>query len=355
MSIENRKRILIVEDSAINIDVLLEILSPHYELSVASDGPTALGLAELQIPDLILLDVVMPDMNGFEVCRQLKFRPATQDVPVIFLTSLSDFGSERRGLELGAVDFISKPFMPDLVLARVRNHLDLKRQRDDLSERVAERTRELSLTREATIAGMAILAEFRDNETGQHVRRTRHYVRALLAAMTSAGGFPGLPDPELTSHSAVLHDIGKVAIPDGILFKPGRLTPEEFEEIKRHTLAGSEVIRRTESILGTNSFLRLAGEITVAHHERWDGTGYPFGLRGEDIPWSARMMAVADVYDALVSRRPYKPAFPHERAIECILSGDDRTSPSHFCPAVLDALREVRIEFSRIAANIPDE
>jgi putative two-component system response regulator len=349
-----RERILVVEDTAINIDVLLEALSGPFDMMVAVDGPSALRLVEQKVPDLILLDVLMPDMDGFEVLRRLKALPATRDVPVLFLTSLNDEASERLGLELGAVDFISKPFNPSLVQARVRNHLDLKKHRDRLSDRVAERTRELGLTREATIAGMAILAEFRDNETGAHVRRTQHYVRSLLGAMEAAGGLVGLPDVEMTSHSAVLHDIGKVAIPDGILFKPGRLTPEEFEEIKRHTLAGAEVIQRTAAILGTNSFLLLAGEITEFHHERWDGTGYPHGVRGEEIPWSARVMAVADVYDALVSKRPYKPAFPHERAIECILSGDDRTLPAHFCPAVLDALREVQGQFAGIAANIPD-
>ena len=354
MSTKARERILVVEDTAINIDVLLATLSGQFDMMVAVDGASALRLVEQTIPDLILLDILMPDMDGFEVCRRLKAWPPTREVPILFLTSLNDEASERQGLELGAADFISKPFNPALVHARVRNHLDLKRNRDNLSEQVTERTRELSLTQEATIAGMAILAEFRDNETGQHIRRTQHYVRALIGALEAAGGFDGLPDREMTSHSAVLHDIGKVAIPDGILFKPGRLTPEEFEEIKRHTLAGAEVIQRTEAILGTNSFLRLAGEITEFHHERWDGTGYPHGLRGTEIPWSARIMAVADVYDALVSQRPYKPAFTHERALECILSGDDRTSPAHFCPAVLDALRSVSAEFSRIAEKLPD-
>jgi putative two-component system response regulator len=349
-----RARVLVVEDTAINIDVLLDALSGQCEMMVAVDGMSALRLVEQTVPDLILLDIMMPDIDGFEVCRRLKARAATRDVPILFLTSMNDEASERLGLELGAVDFIAKPFNPALVQARVRNHLDLKRHRDLLSNRVVERTMELGLTQEATIAGMAILAEFRDNETGAHVRRTQHYVRSLLCALKAAGGFDGLPDVEMTSHSAVLHDIGKVAIPDGILFKSGRLTPEEFEEIKKHTLAGAEVIRRTAAILGTNSFLRLAGEITEFHHERWDGTGYPHGIRGDEIPWSARVMAVADVYDALVSKRPYKPAFPHDRALECILSGDDRTLPEHFCPAVLDALREVHTEFARIAENIPD-
>jgi putative two-component system response regulator len=347
--------VLVVDDTISNLDLLVDALAPCCELRVATDGAAALALAADVRPDLVLLDVLMPGLDGFQVMERLRRNPDVADVPVIFLTSLTDEASERRCLQSGAVDFITKPFTPSRILARVNVHLELKAHRDHLAELVLERTYELERTREATIASMAILAEFRDNETGAHVQRTRHYVRALLHALPHDAFPPDLPDFELVSESAALHDIGKVAIPDEILFKPGRLTPDEMQQMKRHPLLGAEVLRRTEAILGTNSFLRVAREIAECHHERWDGTGYPRGLKGTEIPLPARIMAVADAYDALTSRRPYKPAFTHAQALTSLLQGDDRTSPGHFCPTVLAAFVEVADQFESIALRFRDE
>lgn len=348
--------ILIVDDSEINIDVLVDALSRDHSLMVALNGESAIKAVARRKPDLILLDVRMPGMDGFDVCKLLKGNEATADIPIVFLTSQSDDASERKGLDLGAVDFVAKPFNTALVRSRVTNHLELKAHRDRLAGLVRERTEELELTREATIASMAILAEYRDNETGRHIQRTKYYSRAIATFLRKYK--PGMlsdHDVEMISQSAVLHDIGKVAIPDSILFKPGALTPEEYAEIQRHALFGSQVIRRTESVLGSNSFLRVAREITEFHHERWDGTGYPHGLIGEAIPISARIMAVADVYDALVTVRPYKPALPHAVAVTAMLEGDARTQPGHFCPNCLEAFRVVESEFDSISRIFADD
>ena len=349
---EPRETVLVVDDSDINLDLLVETLAGHCDLLVAHRGARALALAERRRPDLILLDVVMPDLDGFTVARRLAASAATRGIPIIFITSLHDEASEREGLALGAVDFVTKPFNPLLVLARVRNQLELKRHRDRLADLVALRTAELRLTQEATLASMAILAEYRDSETGAHIQRTKRYVRALARALVRRGEC--LPDLDLLEQSAALHDIGKVAIPDAILLKAGPLTTDEFELMKRHTFVGGDVIRRAEEIIGPSSFLALARDIAESHHERWDGTGYPAGRRGDEIPMSARIMAVADVYDALASRRSYKPALPHERAVEVLLRGDGRTSPDHFCPHVLAAFGEVVHEFAAIARRFPD-
>jgi putative two-component system response regulator len=348
-------RVLIVDDNDINLEIIVEILLDEYELQVATRGEVALSIVERRPPDLILLDVVMPGMDGFEVCQRLKASPDTRDIPVIFLTSVEHQHAERRGLRIGAVDFIHKPVNPDLLSARVRNQLELKHHRDRLRSLVAERTTELRRTQEATLASMALLAEFRDNETGHHVQRTKRYARTLVRTMARLeGGAEDLPDEELLYQSAALHDIGKVAIPDSILLKQGPLTSEEFERMKQHTSFGGQVLRRTEQVLGTNSFLVMAREIAEGHHERWDGSGYPLGLEGPEIPMSARIMAVADVYDALVSRRPYKPPFPHDRAVQLILHGDGRTSPAHFCPRVLGSFAACSEQLEDIAGKFPD-
>lgn len=351
---EPRPTLLVVDDEAANIDVLMEVVGADYAIRVAVDGAAALASVRKKIPDLILLDVMMPVMDGFEVCRRLKEAPATRDIPVIFLTALSDPRDEARGLVLGAVDYIAKPLSPPIVRARIRNHLELKEHRTRLEELVRRRTVELKQTQEATIASMAFLAEYRDPETGAHIQRTQHYVSSLAKAL--ADQYPDDLTPfhiDLLTHSAPLHDIGKVAIPDAILLKPGALTPEEFTVMKHHTVIGGEVIRRAETFLGTNSFLRMAREIAEGHHEHWDGTGYPQGLKGEEIPLSARLMAVADVYDALISERPYKPPYSHERAFEIITGGDGRTRPEHFSPMVLEAFRQVHREWMLIVAENP--
>jgi len=351
----SKKNLLIVDDTEINIEVLLNTLNEDYTVRVAVDGLSALRAVNQNLPDLILLDVVMPGMDGFEVCRRLKENNDTKDIPVIFLTSLCTPSSEGKGLALGAADYISMPFNPELIKARIRNHLDLKAHRDSLEELVKQRTNELEQTKDATIASMAILAEYRDCETGKHIQRTRCYVECLAKELSRI--YPDVLTPEtidLLCQSTPLHDIGKVGIPDSILFKPGKLSDAEFSEIKRHTLIGSAAIKKTKMFLGTNSFLNLAQEIAEFHHERWDGSGYPHGLKEDEIPLSGRIVALCDVYDALISRRPYKPPFTHEEAVRIITVGDERTKPEHFSPVILDAFRKVHPEFKRIAARFKD-
>ncbi|AWK85848.1 two-component system response regulator [Azospirillum thermophilum] len=359
-------RVLIVDDEPINLKVLADLLRDGYRLSVAKDGPQALArMAGDPLPDLVLLDVMMPGMDGMEVCRRLKEEERTRDVPVIFITAMGQPHDEARGFEAGAVDYITKPISPPVVTARVRTHIALREARRQLAEhnrlleaRVAERTRDLARAQDVAIRALASLAETRDNETGNHIRRTQNYVLALANHLRRdprfAPRFAGRLDDETVEmlfKSAPLHDVGKVGIPDSILLKPGKLTDEEFHVMKTHAALGHDAIFAAEEELDSrSSFLRVAREIAQGHHERWDGTGYPLGLKGEEIPLSARLMAVADVYDALISRRCYKPAFPHEQAVEIMLAGRG----THFDPDVTDAFAELAGEFLAIAQRFRD-
>ena len=352
-----RQTILIVDDSPENIMILMDLLGDKYTITVATNGKRALQLAGCDTPpDLILLDVLMPDMNGYEVCSRLKTGPRTADIPVIFITALSDESDEQKGLDLGAVDFILKPFSPPLVQARVRNHLELKKHRDHLEEVVQERTRELVLTQDAAIFGLGVLAEYRDIETGQHIMRTRKYVQLMAEQLKVHPRFSGYfsdATMHLLINSAPLHDIGKVAIPDAILQKPGRLTDGEFQTIKQHTIFGKEIINRIEAGMSNksaSSFLRFAEELAYTHHEHWDGSGY-HGLKGEEIPVSGRLMAMADIYDALTSARVYKPAYPHEEALKIITEGNGRTRPEHFDPMVLQVFMDLCDTFRMISSG----
>lgn len=345
--------VLVVDDTETNIDILVETLGEEYDISVAMDGESALKLVEEDIPDIILLDIMMPGMDGFEVCRVLKSRPETKDIPVIFVTAMGEEGDEARGLDLGAVDYITKPFRPGLVKARLRNQLELKKHRDHLEELVRERTKELELTQEVTIESMATLAEYRDPETGGHIKRTKRYVKALAMLLKNTSKFEDFFTDEnihLLYMSAPLHDIGKVGISDDTLLKPGKLTEEEWTEMQLHTVYGYEAIAAAKEKLGENSFLHFAEEIAYTHQEKWDGSGYPRGLRGEEIPISGRLMAVADVYDALISKRVYKPPFTHEKAMEIIAEGKG----SHFDPDMVDAFMEISEQFREIAIEFAD-
>ena len=346
-----KPQILIVEDSEINIDILVEALADEYELSVALDGETALTAVADEQPDLILLDVVMPGIDGYQVCRRLKTAETTRHIPIIFLTAMTDVADEAKGLSLGAVDYITKPYNLAMVKARVRNHLELKRYQDSLEELVEARTIELETTKRAIIACMAVLGEFRDTETGAHTQRTQEYVRVLLEAIESDESAMPPEKKQLLCQSAVLHDIGKIAVTDAILQKNGPLSKCEFEEMKKHTRFGGEIIRTAEKAIGHNSFLGLVGEIAEFHHEKWDGSGYPDGLQGRSIPFGARLMALADVYDSLISERPYKKGFSHEETVRIILEGDGRTKPEHFDPDVLDAFRRVHESFRVIGKS----
>ena len=359
--VPHRQVVLIVDDTPENIHVLIEVLRDEYATIIAMNGRKALQMANsVPQPDIILLDVMMPDMDGYEVCRQLKADTRTRDIPIIFITQLAEEEDERTGLELNAVDYIHKPFRPFLVKARIRNHLELKQYRSHLEVLVQERTRELRLTQDAAIYGLGILAEYRNLETGQHIKRTRSYVRMLAQHLASHRRFRGDFDEATIRqlyNSASLHDIGKVGIPDSILLKPGPLSEEEFHVMKQHTVFGRDTVRRIKMDMhddSASSFLRLAEEFTYSHHEHWDGSGY-HGLLGEEIPVSGRLMALADVYDALVSRRVYKPALSHERAVEIIVSGSGRTIPEHFDPDVLQAFIDLQMQFYGVSILHHDE
>jgi putative two-component system response regulator len=359
---EHVPTILAVDDAPMNLSLITGLLKSHYRVKVANSGEKALRIVHSDLPpDLVLLDVMMPDLDGIEVCRRLKGDPRTRHIPVIFLTAMSKSDDERIGLEAGAVDYITKPISPPILLARVKTHLQLKAGQDFLKDKnaflqseVLRRTREVQAIQDVTILTMASLAETRDNETGNHIRRTQHYVKALATKLRDHPRFAGYFTDhiiDLLFKSAPLHDIGKVGIPDKILLKPGKLTPEEFEIMKTHTTLGRDAIEQAERQLGTPvEFLKVAKEIAYSHQEKWDGSGYPEGLAGDGIPVSARLMAVADVYDALISRRVYKPAFTHERAVELISEGRGK----HFDPDITDAFMEIREEFRTIAKKFGD-
>ncbi|HRS82576.1 MAG TPA: two-component system response regulator [Smithellaceae bacterium] len=355
--------VLVVDDTPDNLSLMSGLLKDKYKVKIANNGARALKVVMTGAPpDIILLDIMMPVMDGYETCRHLKENPETRDIPVIFLTAKAEVEDEMKGFELGAVDYITKPISPPIVLARVHTHLQLKRVRDYLKDQnefleneVRQRTQEVVAVQEVTILAMASLAETRDNDTGNHIRRTQFYVRALAEKLRNHERFCHLLDDdktiELLFKSAPLHDIGKVGIPDAILLKPGRFTPEEFEIMKSHTTLGRDAIRAAEQRLGLElPFLAYAKEIAYTHQEKWDGTGYPEGLSGDDIPISGRLMAVADVYDALICRRIYKEGMPHEKAVGIILE----SKGSHFDPDIVDAFMEIAETFQEIAKRFED-
>jgi putative two-component system response regulator len=360
---ENRAKpiILVVDDAPENIDVLIGILKGDYRTRAALDGERALKIAtDNSPPDLILLDIMMPGMDGYEVCRRLKRRADTCRIPVIFVTTKDDVTDEFKGFETGCVDYITKPVSPPLVKARVKTHLALYDQNRVLEEKVRQRTRELVHTQDVTILGLAVLAEYRDNETGGHIMRTQHYVRILAEHLSMQSGFKeflGDDMVELLFKSTPLHDIGKVGVPDGILLKNGSLTQEEFEVIKQHPIYGGDALSKAEQASGqstSTTFLQVGKEVAYSHHEKWDGSGYPYGLKGDNIPLSGRLMALADVYDALISKRVYKPPFSHEKAVKIITEGDGRIMPGHFDPDILSVFNDHHDEFRKIALKYAD-
>jgi len=358
----DKPTILVVDDTPDNLTLITNLLKDRYRTKIATNGEKALKVAVTGTPpDLVLLDIMMPVMDGYEACRRLKADRKTSGIPVIFLTAKAEEADETLGFEAGAVDYITKPISPPILLARVETHLQLKAVRDFLvdkavflEEEVFKRTREVQMIQDVTIVAMASLAETRDNETGNHIRRTQNYVRVLAKQMQTHPRFRDvLTDEtiELLYKSAPLHDIGKVGIPDRILLKPGKLTPEEFEIMKTHTTLGRDAILAAEARLDvSNSFLSLAREIAYSHQEKWDGSGYPEGLSGDDIPVSARLMAVADVYDALISRRVYKAPLSHDDAVAVIVEG----SGAHFDPDLVTGFVELESEFRAIAQQFSD-
>jgi putative two-component system response regulator len=354
--------LLVVDDTPDNLALMSGLLKRDYRVKVANCGEKALKIATSgSPPDLILLDIMMPGMDGYEVCRQLKRDPKTMHIPVIFLTAKAEVADEQLGLELGAIDYVTKPISPSILMARVRNHLALKTmgtflrdQNGFLEAEVAKRTREVTAIQDVTILAMASLAETRDSETGNHIRRTQCYVKALACELQSHARFAWCltdADIHVLYKSAPLHDIGKVGIPDCILLKPGRFEPHEFEIMKTHTTLGHDAIAHAEKALGTDvGFLTVAKTIALSHQEKWDGSGYPHGLAGDDIPVSARLMAVADVYDALISRRVYKEGMPHEGAVQILVEGRGK----HFDPEMIDVFVEIQEAFRGIAAEFAD-
>lgn len=352
MIISQKETILIVDDVVGNLEILSNILSADYDLKVAKSGKKALEIAlQAPIPSLILLDVMMPEMDGFETCRRLKANTLCKSVPVIFVSAQTDIIDETMGFSVGGVDYISKPVSPPIVLARVKNHLALYNQSLILEKRVKERTIELMQTRDVAILSIVSLAETRDNETGEHIKRTQNYIRILAEHLKENPRFSQQLNDEtidLLFKSAPLHDVGKIGISDSILLKPGPLTPDEFAIMKTHTTIGRDAINKSINEINlenVSSFLQIGREIASSHHEKWDGSGYPTGLQEEAIPLSGRLMAICDVYDALVSKRVYKDAFSHEKAVEIILEGRGK----HFDPDLVDAFFDLKDKFAEIS------
>jgi putative two-component system response regulator len=345
--------ILIIDDTEENIDILVDLLYKEYNLLVALDGYKGLELAKNNKPDLILLDVMMPGINGYEVCKQIKSLEETKNIPVMFLTALSDDKNEANGISIGAIDFIKKPFNPSIVISRIKNYMMIKQYQNKLEDMVIERTRKVEKTKDVIIKAMGVLAEFRDPETGAHIQRTQFYVLALANHLKKHPQFKSyLTDDviEALFKSAPLHDVGKIAVPDDILQKPGKLSAEEFEVMKKHARQGKLAIESLEDDLPGELFIKYAIEIAFTHHEKWNGTGYPRGIKGEAIPISGRIMALADVYDALISKRVYKPAFTHEAARKIIIEGRGK----QFDPILVEAFLELENEFITIAEQYID-
>jgi putative two-component system response regulator len=327
--------LLVVDDAPENIDLLCAILEPHYNLKIATHGEKALKIVLSDTPpDLILLDIVMPGMDGYEVCRRIKAHPERHHIPIMFVTSKEQQEDEELGLTLGAEDYITKPFSAPIVLARVRTHLALYNQTRELERRVNERTRELQESRLEILKRLGRAAEFRDNETGHHVLRMSHYSRLIALAAGLGEAFA-----EQLFQAAPMHDIGKIGTPDYVLLKPGKLDADEWEIMKLHVNMGAEILGDHPDAL-----LSMARTVALSHHEKWDGSGYPLGLQGKEIPAEGQIVAMADVFDALSSERPYKKAWPIAEAVKAI----EDSAGSHFDPALIPAFRTALPEMLKI-------
>ena len=345
-----RHTVMAIDDVLENLEILEAILEDTYHVIKVTGGLEAFELLDNGAnPDLILLDLSMPDMDGFEFLEKMRENENYVGIPVIFVTGYNDSFSEEKGLRLGAVDYIKKPYEPNIIRVKMRNHIELKTYRDNLSEAVAERTKQLEeRTQElyeahsAIIMGMSLLSESHDKTTGSHLLRMKLITKII--AENIAKNYPAILNKEMVDliiMYAPLHDIGKVSVPDAILKKQGALTAEEFNQMKEHSKGGGDLLRQLADLIpNERTHLITAIEIAESHHERFDGTGYPNRLVGEEIPLSARIVSIADIYDALRSPRPYKRGFTHEEAMDIILKGDGRTEPVHFDPLVLHAFKE---------------
>ena len=363
----NRNVIILVDDNPVNLTLGRNILKTFYGVFPVPSVTKLFEILEKVTPDLILLDIEMPETNGYEAMAKLKADERYSGIPVIFLTSKIDTESELEGFRLGAVDYVTKPFSAPLLLKRIENQLLIAKQRYDLlenqkvlrdyaenlEEKVREKTTQVVMLQNAVIATVADLVEFRDGLTGGHISRTCYYLKTLVQEMLKSGCYVDEVEKwnmEYFLPSAQLHDVGKIAITDLILNKPGKLTPEEFEIMKTHVTVGVDAIERIMINASEHAFLQHALFIVGTHHEKWNGSGYPIGLKGRDIPLEGRLMAIADVYDALITVRPYKKAFPHEEACEIIENG----AGSHFDNDLIEVFRNVKGEFARIASEITD-
>lgn len=349
-------KILIIDDVSENAKVLIEILKNEYKINVALNGPKGIELAKEWKPDLILLDVMMPEMDGYEVCKILKSEEETEHIPIIFLTALGDSDDEYKGISLGAVDYISKPVYPNLIRARIKNHIKLKVYSDDLEGLVKKKIRELEQFNDSFIETLALIAETRDSDLGCHIQRCREYAKVMLDYMITLDKYKGELSPQIIrviTKAVALHDIGKIGIPDNILLKNGKLTTEEFEVMKGHSYYGYKILQSAEERLAgqKNCIITYAKEIAYYHHEQWDGKGYPVGLREEAIPLCARIMMIIDVFDAIVSKRVYKAAMDPQEAIDFITEFSGRK----FDPSLVEVFLKVKKEFLEIASKYKDE
>ena len=337
--------ILLVDDIPANIKILVGALRESYRLVVATNGLDAIRAALEKRPDLILLDVMMPGMDGYEVCKRLKAQPETAGIPIIFVTAMDEEKDETRGFLLGAVDYIVKPVNPVIVKARVQTHIalrmaqrELQRHKNELEEMIFERTRELREAQVEITSRLVQAAEYHDHQTSRHTTRMAHYCVTL-------GRAHGMKEHELTLffHASAMHDIGKLGISDGILHKKGTLTPDEFEEMKRHTLIGADLLYGEG-----NELMNLAHLIALTHHEKWDGTGFPLGLKEEEIPFVGRIAALCDVFDALSSKRPYKEAWPLEEAKKVVIE----QKGTHFDPYVVELFEQNYLKIEDVYCRV---
>lgn len=357
-----KQRVIVIDDTPANLGLLEELLVLNgFEVAAFPRGSMALIAAAEDPPDLILLDIMMPEMDGYEVCKHLKANPLNRNIPVIFISALDATDNKLRAFTDGGVDYVTKPLQQEEVLARVRTHLklremqqELERHNHDLENLVAEKMKEISDSQLATLVAISNLAEYRDKETGKHIERTSNYCRLIAEELRKGSVYSDLIDDAFVyniTYAAPLHDIGKMGIPDQILNKPGKLTPEEFEIMKTHVTIGIETLSRVLAKYPKNHCIRMDLDIAGTHHEKWDGSGYPKGLSGEVIPLSGRIMALADVYDALCSRRVYKEEFTHETAYEIILEGKGK----HFDPIIVGAFQKVEAKLNQLREELkPD-
>lgn len=347
--------ILVVDDTLENLKLLTEMLQEQgYIIRPARNGKLALRAVAKDPPDLILLDINMPEMDGYEVCQNIKADERLKDIPILFISALEETADKLKAFSVGGLDYISKPFEFKEVNARVETHLKLRQFQVQLERLVQDQVKEIHDSQMSTILALAKLTESRDDDTGKHIERVRSYCYSLVVKLGGTSKYKRSITKEYIEnlyHASPLHDIGKVGIPDNVLLKPGKLTEEELEIIKNHTTIGAQTLESVSSAYPKNAFINMGIEIARSHHEKWDGSGYPDGLKGEDIPLSARIMTVSDVYDALRSNRPYKKAFPHQMSVDII----SKDSGSQFDPEIVTAFLEIEGEFNKFHESLKDQ